>query len=156
MAKIISVTDEIVQVGTDDGGIKEVRREDVKFNPVVGDKVDVFENETNIVITKAEEPVKIDNQPNSGVNININNSNTNTTANTGYVGNGKKVVNKVIYLLLAFFLGGIGAHKFYAGKIGAGICYLFFCWTGIPAFIALIEFIVALCSKADPYGNILV
>lgn len=28
-------------------------------------------------------------------------------------GNGKKVVNKVAYCLLALFLGGFGAHKFY-------------------------------------------
>ena len=68
----------------------------------------------------------------------------------------KKVVNKTVYLLLAFFLGGLGAHKFYAGKIGAGICYLLFCWTYVPAFIAFIEFIVAACQKSDANGNILV
>ena len=28
-------------------------------------------------------------------------------------GNGKKVVNKVAYCLLALFLGGFGVHKFY-------------------------------------------
>ena len=42
------------------------------------------------------------------------------------------------------------------GKIGAGICYLLFCWTGIPVFIAFIEFIVVLFAKSDSYGNILV
>ena len=93
-----------------------------------------------------------------GVNININNtnSNANTGATSSYEGNGKKVVNKTVYLLLAFFLGGLGAHKFYAGKIGAGICYLLFCWTYVPAFIAFIEFIVAACQKSDANGNILV
>jgi hypothetical protein len=25
-------------------------------------------------------------------------------------------VNKIIYIVLAFFLGGFGVHKFYAGK----------------------------------------
>ena len=58
--------------------------------------------------------------------------------------------------LLAFFLGGIGIHKFYAGKTGAGILYLIFCWSGIPVIISFIEFIVALCKKADANGNILV
>lgn len=161
MSKIISVQDDIVKIGTDNGGIKEVRREDVSFEPKVGDKVEVFENETSCVVTKVEE-VKTStvetSQPNGGVNININNtnSNANTGATSSYEGNGKKVVNKTVYLLLAFFLGGLGAHKFYAGKIGAGICYLLFCWTYVPAFIAFIEFIVAACQKSDANGNILV
>ncbi len=42
-------------------------------------------------------------------------------------------------VLLALFLGGIGAHKFYLGKTVAGILYLLFCWTTIPAWIALFE-----------------
>ena len=33
---------------------------------------------------------------------------------------GRKV-NKVIYCVLALFLGGFGVHKFYAGKNIAGI-----------------------------------
>ena len=157
MNKILSISQDIIQIGTDDGRIKEVRREDVKFDPVVGDKVDLFENETSIIVTKAEEAPKVENQPNgNGINININNENTNTNPNPVYYGEGKKVVNKWIYVLLAFFLGGIGAHKFYAGKIGAGVCYLLFCWTFIPGFIAFIEFIVAICSKPDSNGNILV
>lgn len=67
---------------------------------------------------------------------------------------GKKSVNKIGYALLAFFLGGFGAHKFYAGKVGLGILYLLFCWTFIPGIIAFIEFIVALTKTADVNGNI--
>ncbi len=63
-------------------------------------------------------------------------------------------VNKVIYCVLAFFLGGIGIHKFYAGKTLAGILYLIFCWTGIPAILALIDFIIGLCKTSDASGNI--
>jgi len=44
-----------------------------------------------------------------------------------------------IAVILAIFLGGLGAHCFYLGKVGLGIIYLLFCWTFIPAIIALIE-----------------
>ncbi len=51
-------------------------------------------------------------------------------------------VNKSVLLLLTFFLGGVGVHKFYLSKKLQGVLFLLFCWTGIPALIALIEFIV--------------
>ncbi|TBL77334.1 TM2 domain-containing protein [Paenibacillus thalictri] len=50
--------------------------------------------------------------------------------------------------VLAILLGGFGIHKFYLGKIGIGIVYLLFCWTGIPSIIGLIEGILYL-TKTD-------
>ena len=50
--------------------------------------------------------------------------------------------SKTATVLLAFFLGGLGAHKFYLGQTGQGILYLLFCWTLIPSIIAFIEFIM--------------
>jgi TM2 domain-containing membrane protein YozV len=47
--------------------------------------------------------------------------------------------NKIVAALLAFFLGGFGLHKFYLGKVGAGILYLLFSWTFIPSIIAFFE-----------------
>ena len=42
-------------------------------------------------------------------------------------------------LLLCLILGGIGAHEFYLNNINKGVVYLLFCWTFIPAFVALIQ-----------------
>lgn len=47
--------------------------------------------------------------------------------------------SKILAGFLALFLGGLGVHKFYLGKIGIGFLYLIFCWTGIPAFISFFE-----------------
>jgi TM2 domain-containing membrane protein YozV len=74
---------------------------------------------------------------------------------TVYTNHGnKRAVHKVVYALLAIFLGWLGIHKFYAGKPVQGILYILFSWTGIPAIIAFIEGIVALLRESDVYGNI--
>lgn len=44
--------------------------------------------------------------------------------------------------LLAFFLGGIGVHRFYLRQTGLGLLYLLFCWTFIPAIVAIIDAII--------------
>lgn len=54
--------------------------------------------------------------------------------------------------ILAFFLGGLGIHRFYLGQSGKGIVYLIFFWTCIPAIIALIDFIVILCMSRDDFN----
>ncbi|SDB81769.1 TM2 domain-containing protein [Acinetobacter boissieri] len=60
--------------------------------------------------------------------------------------------NRIVAALLAFFLGGFGAHKFYLGQIGWGIVYLLFCWTFIPSFVAFIEFIIYLCTSDEKFA----
>ena len=61
------------------------------------------------------------------------------------------IKNKVVAAILAFFLGGLGIHKFYLGQKGKGIAYLLFCWTYIPSFLAFIEGITILCSKDENF-----
>ena len=83
---------------------------------------------------------------NSQPNIVINNSNNNVNANV--VANGGKMKNKWVALLLCIFLGGLGAHKFYEGKMGMGILYLFTC--GLFYIGVIVDFISILC-KPNPY-----
>lgn len=47
--------------------------------------------------------------------------------------------SKVAAGVLALFLGGIGIHKFYLGRIGQGIIYLLLSWTFLPMIIAFFE-----------------
>ena len=47
--------------------------------------------------------------------------------------------NRVVAGLLALFLGGLGVHKFYLGKVLQAVFYLLFCWTFIPAIIGFVE-----------------
>lgn len=57
--------------------------------------------------------------------------------------------NKVIYIVLALTLGGLGAHEFYRGRNGAGIRKLMFCWTLIPMGVAAVQAFFALFNNRD-------
>ena len=81
-------------------------------------------------------------------NIVINNANSNVnTNNIGYGRHGRER-NKWVALLLCWFLGYLGAHKFYEGKTGMGILYLF--TVGLCGIGWLIDSI-ALLFKPNPY-----
>ncbi|WP_210135417.1 NINE protein [Staphylococcus sp. GDX8P80P] len=64
------------------------------------------------------------------------------------------IVNKYVYAGLAFFLGGLGAHRFYRKQYGKALLYVLLCWTGIPGVIGMIEGIIAFTKTADAQGNI--
>lgn len=79
--------------------------------------------------------------------INNTNENTNTNMNaTGMVG--LRPRNKWVAFLLCLFLGFVGAHKFYEGKAGMGLLYLF--TAGLFGIGWIIDLITILC-KPNPY-----
>ena len=61
--------------------------------------------------------------------------------------------DKTVAGLLGILLGGIGAHKFYLGKVGQGLLYLLFCWTFIPTVIGFIEGIIYLTMSQDSFAT---
>lgn len=51
-------------------------------------------------------------------------------------------------MLLCLFLGLVGGHKFYEGKIGMGILYIF--TVGLFGIGAIVD-LIALLLKPNPY-----
>lgn len=92
-----------------------------------------------------------ENATQSQPNIVINNSNTNTNVNQNTIGAACSPKSKIVALLLAFFLGGLGIHRFYVGKIGTGIIYLL--TGGIFGIGWLVDFImIAVGAFRDKAG----
>lgn len=60
--------------------------------------------------------------------------------------------NRTTAAILALFLGGFGIHRFYLGQGLLGLGYLLFCWTFIPVFIALIDFIAFLVMSDNDFN----
>ncbi len=61
--------------------------------------------------------------------------------------------DKNVAAILALFLGGIGVHKFYLGRTGAGLLYLLFSLTMIPALLAVIDFFVLALMDTDEFNR---
>jgi TM2 domain-containing membrane protein YozV len=47
--------------------------------------------------------------------------------------------NKWIALIITFFVGWLGIHKFYLGENAAGVLYLLFSWTFIPGLLSVFD-----------------
>ena len=58
-------------------------------------------------------------------------------------------VNKVAYILLTFFVGAFGVHRFLRGQIGLGLVMLFFGWLTFGIWW-LVDFIISL-TKLSVY-----
>lgn len=91
------------------------------------------------------QPNVVINNSNTSSNTNVN-TNTNVNAAAGFPY--RKAKNKWVALFLCVCFGFLGAHKFYEGKIGMGILYLF--TVGLCGIGILVDFIVLL-TKPNPY-----
>lgn len=120
---------------------RNVTEQPTKFCKFCGEKIPA----DAVVCTHCGRQVEELNQSQPNIVINNSNTNTNTNQNFAAPANAK---NKWVAVLLCLFLGGIGAHKFYEGKIGMGILYIF--TGGLFGIGALVDFI-RLLLKPNPY-----
>ena len=81
------------------------------------------------------------------INNSNQNSNQNNNVNASPVLSGR-ARNKWVAILLLIFLGFVGGHKFYEGKIGMGILYI--CTFGLCSIGCIVDFF-ALLVKPNPY-----
>jgi TM2 domain-containing membrane protein YozV len=56
--------------------------------------------------------------------------------------------NRTAAILICFFCGYLGIHKFYLGNPILGLLYLLFFWTFIPGIVAFFEFL-GFCFMSD-------
>lgn len=115
---------------------------DIKFCEFCGNKVAV----DAVICPKCGaqlEELKTE-EAKSNPQVIINNTNTNTI-NGVY---NHKQCDKWVALLLCIFLGFLGGHKFYEGKAGMGILYIF--TAGLFGIGLIIDLITIIC-KPNPY-----
>lgn len=149
-AKVIRINTKtsIVELGGENGEIENIPLSSFEDIPGVGDSYEIYRNEDKIVAHKITSSTLNNAKESNDVNnINVNIENTNYN---------RYPVNKIAYIVCALLLGGLGIHKFIAGKIGTGVLFLIFSCTFIPAIIGFIEGIVAISYPADENGNIFV
>ncbi len=62
--------------------------------------------------------------------------------------------SKVAAILLCFFLGGLGVHRFYVGKVGTGLLMLF--TLGGLGIWTIVDLIIIVCGNfRDKEGKLL-
>ena len=95
------------------------------------------------VCGKQVEDLKSSQQP-----VVINNTNANTNSVDVKMENRGTEKNKWVAFVLCLFLGLVGAHKVYEGKILVGVVYIF---TAGLFFVGWIIDLIAILMKPNPY-----
>ena len=134
MSEILEINASTVKVGKDDGNMVEIPIATLHFsNPKVGDKVRVYKDGKTYVV-KREDPTVSEIVTNDG---------------------DRRKINKVAYVLLTFFLGGFGVHRFMRGQVGLGVVMILFGWLTLGIWW-LVDFIISLVKLSAYTGDVFV
>lgn len=117
---------------------------------MVGDEVEVFETESRTIISKKEQ--KKDAVPEGGIHHNLSNAQNIGAGQVQYAPG--KVVKKLVYCLLAFFLGWAGTINFMRG---ASVPVSFTCCSAGQEFrqLSLLSSLSSACAKRRMQQEIL-
>lgn len=127
MSEILAVNDTTVKIGNDDGSVNDIPLGMIQFaNPKAGDQVRVYKEGDTIFVRRVES----------------------TPTNESDTSDRRKV-NKIAYILITFFLGGLGVHRFMRGQVGLGILMLLLGWLTFGIWW-LVDFIISL-TKLSAY-----
>lgn len=135
MAEILKVTEKEAKIGTDDGKVVTVPISSINYdNPREGDKVKLYQDEKEYVVTRAS-------------------SSMDGIYETDAKGN--KKINKHVFVWVgAFLLGYIGLDRFMRGQIAVGVCKLLFSWLTFGIW-TLVDWIIAMVKAyGEAYGNV--
>lgn len=136
--KIIKVTDDEVLIGISEQDVVKIPKSSIDFEAKVGMEVEKYTSNGETFFVPKQSIIT----PNE------------TAQNADNVAQEGRKVNKILYILMAFFFGGIGVHKFLIGRVGTGILFIIFSWTLIPSIIAFVDFIIGCCKQPDKNGDI--
>lgn len=128
MAEIVAIEGATIKIGIDSGKIVAVPIASVAYaNPRVGDRVNAYKDDKQYIVKKL------------------------TDSSRSTADGDRRVVSKATYILLCFFLGGIGVHRFMRGQVGIGVCMILFGWLTFGIWW-LVDFIISLV-KLSAYPN---
>lgn len=136
-----------------------IKKGETKFCQHCGETID----KDCVICPKCGKQVKELKNSKDDKNIIINNNNTasssasaSASAATGGFGNFISPKSRLVTLLLCIFLGWLGIHRFYVGKVVSGIIMVLLMFTGIGEVWLFIDFIVILLGSFKDSMGLLV
>ena len=61
--------------------------------------------------------------------------------------------SRIVAIILAFFLGGLGVHKFYLRQVGWGILYLVLCWSYLSLVASIVDIIILAVMSDEEFDR---